>query len=52
MQKPIQGIFRGSLKLTMPTLEPSLVTKLDFYPGLQEKLPASGFSIHTLEQNK
>ena len=27
------------------TPAPSLVKKLDFYPGLQEKLPASGFHI-------
>jgi hypothetical protein len=31
------------------TPDPSLVKKLDFYPGLQEKLPPSGFHIHVLE---
>jgi hypothetical protein len=30
------------------TPEPELVKKLDFYPGLQEKLPQSGFHIGTL----
>lgn len=29
--------------------EPHLVEKLDFYPGLQEKLPPSGFDISTLK---
>jgi hypothetical protein len=34
------------------TPDPSLVEKLDFYPGLQEKLPGSGFNIGTLEAKK
>jgi hypothetical protein len=34
------------------TPAPDLVKRLDFYPGLQEKLPPSGFSIGTLEQNQ
>jgi hypothetical protein len=34
------------------TPDPSLVKKLDFYPGLQEKLPPSGFHIGTLEHKK
>ena len=34
------------------TPDPSLVRKLDFYPGLQEKLPPSGFHIGTLRKSK
>ena len=34
------------------TPDPSLVRKLDFYPGLQEKLPPSSFHIGTLERAK
>jgi len=35
------------------TPDPSLVKRLMFYPGLQEKLPPEGFGIHVLpEQNK
>jgi len=30
----------------------SLVKKLDFYPGLQEKLPQAGFHIGTLEKDQ
>jgi hypothetical protein len=33
------------------TPDPSLVKKLDFYPGLQEKLPPTGFHIGTLKPN-
>ena len=32
------------------TPDPSLVKRLKFYPGLQEKLPQSGFHIGTLEK--
>ena len=33
------------------TPDPSLVRKLDFYPGLQEKLPpGGGFDIHTMQK--
>ena len=32
--------------------DPSLVERLDFYPGLQERLPPSGFSIGTLQQSE
>ena len=31
------------------TPAPELVMRLDFYPGLQEKLPASGFGLHVLD---
>jgi len=34
------------------TPEPKLVKKLDFYPGLQDRLPHQGFNIHTLEATK
>jgi hypothetical protein len=34
------------------TPEPELVKKLDFYPGLQEKLPPSGFHIGTIEHKQ
>jgi len=34
------------------TPDPSLVKKLDFYPGLQERLPFTGFNIGTLKHNK
>jgi hypothetical protein len=34
------------------TPEPKLVKKLDFYPGLEERLPYTGFNIHTLEATK
>ena len=32
------------------TPDAELVTRLDFYPGLQERLPPSGFGIGTLEK--
>jgi hypothetical protein len=34
------------------TPDPSLVKKLKFYPGLQEKLPQAGFHIGTLEKKE
>ncbi len=34
------------------TPEPKLVKKLDFYPGLQERLPHTGFHIGTLKHKK
>jgi len=34
------------------TPEPELVKRLDFYPGLQERLPPQGFSIGTLQHKK
>jgi hypothetical protein len=34
------------------TPDPKLVKKLDFYPGLQDRLPHQGFNIHTLEATK
>jgi hypothetical protein len=32
------------------TPDPSLVKKLKFYPGLQERLPQAGFHIGTIEK--
>jgi hypothetical protein len=34
------------------TPAPDLIKRLDFYPGLQERLPSSGFHIGTLEQKQ
>jgi hypothetical protein len=34
------------------TPDPSLVKKLDFYPGLEERLPYTGFHIGTLKHKK
>ena len=34
------------------TPDPSLVKKLDFYPGLQERLPYTGFHIGTMKHEK
>jgi hypothetical protein len=31
------------------TPDPKLVKKLDFYPGLLERLPYRGFNLHVLE---